>query len=379
MKVLIVMPSARMRGGAEEALLQFCKYRVEAGVIALVVVFLEDGELCQEAEQLGCTVSVIQAGRLRQAWSFVRAIRLLADTVRRHAPNVILSWMTKAHIYSGLVGKLERVPAVYFQMGLPDGGMVDRLARFVPARGAIGCSAFVQSEQQRVVRHRVVAVPLAADLERFNPRLGCSREEAKVSLGFDPSRPLVGIVGRLQAWKGMHVFLEAMASVCAVVLEVDGVVVGGIHELEPNYPDFLAGKLRQLKLCERVRLAGQQRNIPDWMQAMDVVVHASDREPFGIVVVEAMALGKPVVATIPGGPTEIIHDGVDGILVPFGDSKALATAILRFVREPQLALACGAAAGVRARDFSPQAFSRHLGLALSDLISPFERSVPANS
>ena len=85
---------------------------------------------------------------------------------------------------------------------------------------------------------------------------------------------------------------------------------------------------------------------------MDIIVHASDREPFGIVVIEAMALGKPVVAGAAGGPAEVITPGVDGLLAPFGDAPALAQALLRYLDDPALAARCAQGAALRARDFS---------------------------
>ncbi len=84
-------------------------------------------------------------------------------------------------------------------------------------------------------------------------------------------------------------------------------------------------------------MAGAQTNIPEWMQAMDVMVHASDREPFGIVVLEAMALGKPLVAGAEGGPREIITEGVNGLLTPYDDAPALAQAIARYLNDPEWA------------------------------------------
>ncbi len=85
------------------------------------------------------------------------------------------------------------------------------------------------------------------------------------------------------------------------------------------------------------------------MQAMDVVVHASEREPFGIVVVEAMALGKPVVATRPGGPEEIITHGFDGQLVTWNKPDELAEAILQYLRDPEWARSVGERAKQRSR------------------------------
>jgi glycosyltransferase involved in cell wall biosynthesis len=103
------------------------------------------------------------------------------------------------------------------------------------------------------------------------------------------------------------------------------------------------------------------------MQAMDVVVHASDNEPFGMVIVEAMALGKPVVASNTAGPTEIITAGLNGQLTPFGDAAALAAAILRYLDDAPFARRVGAAARQRAEAFSSKAFAAHVVEALRGL------------
>jgi glycosyltransferase involved in cell wall biosynthesis len=68
-----------------------------------------------------------------------------------------------------------------------------------------------------------------------------------------------------------------------------------LHDLEPDYEPWLRNRIKELGMVEKIRMVGVQRNVPEWMQAVNVLVHASEREPFGIVVVEAMALGKPVV------------------------------------------------------------------------------------
>ena len=114
----------------------------------------------------------------------------------------------------------------------------------------------------------------------------------------------------------MHVYVDAMTRVLKEIPDCRGVIVGGKHHLEPDYADWLAEKVQVLGVSKEVRMVGVQRNVPEWMQAMDVVVHASEREPFGIVVVEAMALGKPVVATRPGGPEEIVTTASTDSLSP---------------------------------------------------------------
>jgi glycosyltransferase involved in cell wall biosynthesis len=250
-------------------------------------------------------------------------------------------------------------------MGLPDDGVVDRLCRLIPATGALGCSEFVAREQRARVRHPVVGVPLAADVPPGVAEI--LTQEMKKRLGLDPSRPLVGIVGRLQRWKGMHVYLRAMSEVAKRFPEVQGVVVGGKHDLEPDYPEFLESILREEGLKKVVRMVGRQTNVPDWMQAMDVVVHASEREPFGIVVVEAMALRKPVIATKPGGPEEIITHGEDGLLVPHGDSASLAAAICSVLENPGFASKLSLAAQERSARFTTAKYAANVASALASM------------
>ena len=142
--------------------------------------------------------------------------------------------------------------------------------------------------------------------------------------------PLVGIVGRLDRWKGQDVFLRAASLVARRRPDARFAVVGGaLIGYEGSYPDDLERLAAELGLADRVHFAGHQDDPYPWLDALDVAVLASEAEPFGLVVVEAMVLGTPVVATAPGGPEEIVEHGRSGLLVPSGAHEELATAILR--------------------------------------------------
>jgi glycosyltransferase involved in cell wall biosynthesis len=168
----------------------------------------------------------------------------------------------------------------------------------------------------------------------------------------------------------MEVFAEAIARVRVARPEVLGVIVGGVHELEAGYETELRQIIAGLgqEESDGIRMVGKQRNVPQWMMAMDIVVHASDREPFGIVVVEAMALGKPVIASKPGGPEEIIDDGVDGLLTSYGDVEALAAAMNRYLEDAEFSASHGRAAREKAMRFSPERYAERVGEALRKLI-----------
>ena len=141
-----------------------------------------------------------------------------------------------------------------------------------------------------------------------------------------------------------------------------------MHDLEPEYEPWLRERIKALGMAEKIRMVGVQRNVPEWMQAMDVVVHASEREPFGIVVVEAMALGKPVVATRPGGPEEIITHDSDGQLVTWNKPDELAEAILKYLRDPEWARSVGQRAKQRSGEYSMEKYAKRVGDALRELL-----------
>ena len=357
------MPSAHLRGGAEEALVQFLRSQEQAKLTVPLVILLEDGELKRLCEDLGVIVEVVQSGRLREPWKHASSVVRITRLLKKHRIEMVLGWMTKAHIYSGVAGKLAGLPAVYYQHGLPDDGSVDRLSRKIPAAGALGCSNFVAREQQARVSHKLIGVPVAADTKRFEAVAQIPPPEMRRKLALEEG-PLVGIVARLQRWKGVHVYAEAMNIVCKEIPNARGVVVGGVHDLEPDYEPWLKGRIKELGMAEKIRMVGVQRNVPEWMQAMDVVVHASEREPFGIVVVEAMALGKPVVATKPGGPEEIITHDFDGQLVAWNKPQDAAEAILRYLRDPEWARVIGQRAKLRSQEYSVEKYAQRLGEAL---------------
>ena len=367
-RLAIVMPSAHPHGGAEEALVHLLRNQAAAKLSAVLVILLEEGELKEVFKSTGAAVEVVPSGRLREPWKQVAAVLKIRQLLKRDRMDAVLGWMTKAHIYGGPAARLAGVPSIYFQMGVPDNGVVDRLSRLVPAAGALACSDFAAREQQACVRYRVFGVALAADVSRFSEAAKHSPADTRRRLGLDPDRPLVGIVGRLQRWKGMHVYVEAMARVLREIPDCRGVIVGGKHHLEPDYADWLAEKVQALGVSKEVRMVGVQRNVPEWMQAMDVVVHASEREPFGIVVVEAMALGKPVVATRPGGPEEIITRDSDGQLVTWNEPDELADAILKYLRDPEWASSVGQRARQRSGEYTMEKFAERVGNALRKLL-----------
>ena len=369
MKIAIVMPLAEQRGGAEQVLWHLMQQGQNLGVDWLVV-FFEDGSMVRQIQSLGVETHIVPAGRLREASHFIATVTRIASIVKQSRVNALFSWMAKAHLYSSLAAKLSGIPALWYQQGVPsNSGWLDKIATMLPACGILACSKTAAQAQASVRPSRPIRVVYpGVELDRFEPDKLPSSGELRRQLGLPEDGYLIGIVGRLQRWKGIHVLVEAMPKVLQSYSNAHCIVVGGKHDLEPDYPAYLESRIVALGLQDKVKMVGLQRNVPEWMQAMDVIVHASDFEPFGMVIIEAMALGKPVVAGSAGGPTEIITPYINGILTPFGDADALAYAIVRYLDEPNFAQKSGIAARQRALDFSTHFYAKNFVEAVRDLL-----------
>jgi glycosyltransferase involved in cell wall biosynthesis len=188
-------------------------------------------------------------------------------------------------------------------------------------------------------------------------------------LGLPIDAPVFGSVGRFERMKGFHVILDAAALLRSTYPDACCVLVGAPHPLDAGYVDELRIRARRLGLDGNAVFAGHQDHPEVWMQAMDVFVLASHNEPFGMVVIEAMALGKAVVATAEGGPTDIITSEGQGTLVPWGDARALSVAVARFVADEALRERVGEAARLRARAFSVDVYAARMGDVLAQLAS----------
>ena len=177
-----------------------------------------------------------------------------------------------------------------------------------------------------------------------------SAQIMKEKLGLPTEGILVGMVGRLVRWKGPHIFLRGLALALRDVPDLHGVVVGAPDKGAEWMWDELRGEVTRLGIEKRVLFAGYQPDVRPWLGAMDVLAHASlEPEPFGRVIIEGMAVGKPVVATNLGAVPEIVEDGRTGLMVEPGSAEALAGAIVQLSKDAGLRDRLGEAARAEVR------------------------------
>ncbi len=151
---------------------------------------------------------------------------------------------------------------------------------------------------------------------------------AQAPLELPADVPIVGLVGRLQPWKGQDRLLRAQAILRDRGHRMHVVIVGGdSYGLSPEYAASLEPLVRQLGLSDAVTMTGEVPDAGPYIEQMDILVNASDPEPFGIVILEGMARGVAVLAVDSGGPAEFVEDRRTGVLARSGQPDALADAL----------------------------------------------------
>lgn len=356
MKILYVDQTGQL-GGGELAILPWL--REVAGEGAEVVLF-EDGPFKPLLEECGIPVEVMSLDTLKgvrresglgSILGTLPALMKLRARLRAKAAgfDALYANSQKAFLLSALA-KRKGQPLVWHLRDILTAehfspvlrkiavAVGNRYATVVIVNSHATGESFVaaggRKDKVRVVHDGVSAAPFDAVTPETIAKL-------RAEIG---ARPLVGLFGRLSSWKAQHILLEALAG----IPEAHGVLVGGALFGEDEYAAGLKVRIAKPDLAGRVHMLGFRRDIPELMRSMDIVAHTSQAaEPFGLVIVEGMLAGKPVIATRAGGAMEIVEDGQSGLLVEPGSVEELRSAIQCLLATPEAA--AGLAAGGRRR------------------------------
>lgn len=289
--------------------------------------------------------------RLRDLQRTLRHCRRLASFIRRRRAGIVHTYSLKADIIGGLAGRLAGVPVVWhIHDRIEDDYLPPKVVR-------------VFRWLCRIVPHHVIAVSAAVLKTLALPRPdfatvvhnGVVETRSETQSESQPNAataaPRLGIIGRITPWKGQHIFIQAARQVRERFPDACFQIIGAALFDEKDYETEVRALATELKLDDCLEWTGFRRDVPALLGQLDVLVHASTTgEPFGQVVIEGMAAGKPVVATDGGGIPEIVRHGVTGLLVPMGDANALAEAIIQLLSDPEQARAMGQAGRQRVLD-----------------------------
>lgn len=326
---ILYVDHATALGGAEHSLLLLLKHLDRKAFIPLLA--CREGPLAQEARALGIQVEIVPLERLRGVYNplslfgrYWRGVSSLRALIKRERVNLVHSNVMRASLYAAAAARLTGALFLWHVRDIHRERWYSWLLCCRLADRAIATSQAVA--RSLPCSSKVEVVPNGLDLEMYDPHL--EGVTFRQELGLPSDLPLVGIIGRIRPWKGQALFLEAASRMAGQNPQVRFLVVGETIFPGRHYLRELKELALRLGLGERVIFAGHRQDIPQVLASLDILVHCSQAEPFGRVMVEGMAMAKPIVAFADGAVPEIVKDGKTGLLVPPGDVKALARAIL---------------------------------------------------
>lgn len=326
MNILQILPELNV-GGVETGTIDLSKYLTNQG--RKIIVVSNGGELVKDLENLNIIHYKLPVHK-KSLFTIIRMIKELSRIIKKENIKIV-------HARS-------RVPAwiAFFACRKTGAVFITTCHGFYSRHffsRVMGWPKIIICPSQVIARHmiddfgvpheRIRVIPRGVDLERFSFK-GC---EEKLKDKF-----IVGIVGRLTPLKGHAFFLKAMQKVVRSFPFMKVWIIGDAPENKQVYKEELQMLTRRYGLSNYVEFLGKRRDIPQLIEKMNLLVLSTvTEEAFGRVILEAEAVGTPVVATRVGGVIDIIEDKVNGMLVPPKDPEAMADAIIEVLKNQSLA------------------------------------------
>jgi glycosyltransferase involved in cell wall biosynthesis len=341
MKIFHIV-STLSAGGAELHLLTLCRYLKRAGV-EVIVAYLKKVKgsrfLQDDFTSEGIRVFNLNGDQIWDIRYLYRAFDIIyhenPDILHTHLPradlvgfinhilNPSVPWICSIHdIYSKNHLRWRLVPIFNFIWG-----QADRIIAI-----SEGVEKWLVMQNPKFLKKKVQIIHYGIDVEYFKKSYNNLRSSWNLE-----GKLIIGSIGRLEPRKGHEILILAMPLILKQIPNAILLIAG--HD-PWNYGQTLQNLIKQLNLESSVQLIGFQSDIPSFLHAIDVFAFASKSEGFGQVVIEAMAAGKPVVASKISPLTEIIEDGVSGFLVE-RDPRAFANLIIYLLKNPKEAKLIG--------------------------------------
>jgi glycosyltransferase involved in cell wall biosynthesis len=334
------------------------------------LVVLPEGAFADSLRQAGIAVEIepglTKMARSEDAFSLLRlaarfpgVVQRLRRIIRKFDADLVISNALGPLPYAGPAARLAGVPNIcihyhpVLQRGTYDANLVFFLAKLCDGFVAVSKAMNLGLQNSGVPAARIKTIYNGLDVADYAPRPDRSHL-LRGQFGLDDKVKLIGLVATISEAKGHHVVIEAarlLRDEFPVAARWRFIFVGEVFEnsaLGAAYQARLERQIQKDGLQDRVLFAGKHKNMRDVYLDLDIVLNSSiEPEPLGTTIYEAMAMGKPVIASHLGGSSEIVDEGRAGFLVPPANSRELAT-LLTKILQGQIDLAPIVAAG-RAR------------------------------
>lgn len=279
-------------------------------------------------------------GRVRGVWDVMRYNLELGRIIRQRQIDLIYCNSIRAVLCIGLAGRLRRIPVLWYIKGELQNAILDRIGFVLANRILFFCETNRDDRYPGLVRwyrNKIDILKIGIDARSIKQAEEAAKSALISEFGLEDKRINVVVLGQIYPPKGVHVALEALNSLVKDHPEVMLYIVGD-HVLD-EYRSYRAELERMIErdgLEGHVRFVGWRTDALRLLALMDILVHPSLSEGFGRAVLEALALGLPVVVSGVGGLREIIADGRNGFLVEPGNSAMIADRLRQLIGDKAL-------------------------------------------
>lgn len=331
----------------------------------------ENGPFANEARKLEVKVCPIEFGRLRQGGLLLKNILSLRAIARDEGAAILHSNGPVTSLPAGIAARLSGLPAVWHARVMNSPGQIDLDRLLSPLATLIIANSDAIRERFRrkgTVPRKAITIINGVDVQHFHP--SSSGEKVRKQLGIAPEHILAGVVGRISPVKGQQTFIEAAARLAPAFPRLRFILIGAaLFEKEKEHESKIRRFVADWGLEKQIIFAGYQTDVASYMAALDICAVPSDEEGCGRAILEAMAMGKPVVGTNTGGTPEIVANGETGLLIPPRDAVALARALEKLAADDALGERMGIAGRRRVEEnFTIESHTRKTEAAYLRLI-----------
>ena len=320
--------------GAENSLLHLATH-LDRSRFSPVFMCPSVGEFPERLGERGIPLIHHEFGANSQILRLVQTLADLRKVIREQRIVLLHANGPQTNVPAGIIGRFLGLPVIWHARNCLRPGMIDidRIMGWLPDRIICNSDAIRVRFLGGLTEKKSLTIINSVDLADFEPLT--SAPSLRQELDILEAASVLGMTSRLSREKGQHTLLEAVALLKDRFPGLFVLLVGDhIFAEDAEVPKSLRRMADRLGISERVIFTGFRRDVPRLYAAMDIFVLATDAEPCGRVLFEAMAMGKPVIGTDNGGTPEIVVDEETGLLFPFGDAKGLSERIVWLLERP---------------------------------------------
>ncbi len=329
--ILYLINTPDIKGGGEISLLNLLK-KLDKKIYNPIVACPSEGDMSLAIRDMNIDVEIVSMRRLRSLnlYSLVTGVLKLIRIINAHKIDVIHANGSRCMIYGGIAGKIKRIPVIWHVRIVEKDNLLDRILSMLADRIIVISNSVRDRFNWLKKKEKINVIYNGIDIDDFTRDINTDKIRKELSIA--EAEIVIGTVGQLISMKGHKYLIEAAKIVLEKIKNVKFIITGS-SQGNNSYEMELKNMVKNYSLEDKIIFTGYQKDIKNIIALIDIFVFSAFGEGFGRVLIEAMALQKPIVAANSGGIPEIVVDGKTGLLVPEKDPQSIASAVIMLINE----------------------------------------------